>query len=109
MKVRKSLLRFVTPAKAGVQKLICKQIGCCSNHETFNKIRPVSAPVTRESLPDHPYFFTSSNPLYPRLNPNSFNGPTYALAWAGFPLIISTRMIFSGLNSRVSSTLKKAR
>jgi hypothetical protein len=36
MTVKGSLLKVVTPEKAGVQSLIRDEVKCCSNHETVN-------------------------------------------------------------------------
>jgi hypothetical protein len=40
MTAKGSLLKVVTPAKAGVQALIRNEVKCCSNHETVNKALP---------------------------------------------------------------------
>ncbi len=61
------------------------------------------------STPVHQYLLTNSNPLYERLKPKALRRSAYSLSSAGFSLILSTEMIFSGLNSLVSKTLKKAR
>jgi len=39
MTVKKSLLKVVTPAKAGVQALIWAEVKCCSNYETVNNLQ----------------------------------------------------------------------
>jgi hypothetical protein len=66
MTVKESLLKVVTPAKAGVQTLIRDEVKCCSNFETGDKGGPGS--------------------LTPALSPGGEEGfyPIWISRWVGY-------------------------